>query len=475
MKSVMKIFDYRILLCMQVLISSILIYTFFLLNVFPLKYSALIILLFITIYTLLYLGNKKNSLITKFISIFLCIVLIFPIIYMNYSIKTLGEITEVKSEINRISVVVMKDSQYHEIHDLEGKDIIINTKYNAVAMGDTINQLNELISCNYSSEDNFIKMARKLYDGEVNAMIVNEEYLWAMEHKYENFSEETRTIWTYEHKSEKADIKKPVAVKNDSFNVFISGIDTRGDVSTVSRSDVNMLATVNTTTNKILLISIPRDYYVYIPELDAEDKLTHSGLNGINSSVSTLEGLLNIDINYYVRVNFTSLVTMVDALGGIEVNSPYEFGIKGTTYYVSKGINRLNGEGALMFSRERYLLPDGDNDRVKNQQRVIQGMINKLISPAIITNYTEILEAISGSFETNMSMKEITDLLKGQLENMRPWDIQSYSLKGTGSYFRGGAMMPDEELYYCVPDKKSINEATNYINSMLLGEFVKIE
>ena len=474
MKWVNKIFNCKLLLCIQILVSFIFVYNLFRLNVLPALYCCLITMILLLINTGLFLANKKNKVISKMIAIILCALLIVPIIYMSKSIKTLSEITEVRNETNIISVIVMKDSQYQDIYNLEGKDIVINTKYNAVAMGDTMNQLNELISCNYSSEDDFIKMAKKLYDGDVDAILVNEAYLWALEYKYENFNKETRVIWTYEYKNKKESIKKPVIEKNDCFNVFISGIDTRGDVSTVSRSDVNMLATVNTTTNQILLTSIPRDYYVYVPELNAKDKLTHAGLGGINSSISTLEELLNIDINYYVRVNFTSLITIVDALGGIEVYSDYDIYLS-SKYYANKGVNYMNGERALFFARERYNLPNGDNDRIKNQQRVIQGIIDKLISPKIITHYTDVLDSVAGSFETNMSMKEITDLLKGQLENMKPWDIQSYSLKGTGTYFKGGAMMPDEELYYCVPDKKSITEATNYINSMMLGEIVKIE
>ena len=118
---------------------------------------------------------------------------------------------------------------------------------------------------------------------------------------------------------------------------------------------------------------------------------------------------------------------MVDALGGIEVYSDYNLNYHPPYQPITKGINYMNGETALLFSRERYFLPNGDEDRIKNQQRVIQGMLNKLISPAIITNYIDILDSVAGSFETNMSMKEITSLLKEQLKTMKSWDVQSYS------------------------------------------------
>ena len=420
-------------------------------------------------------GNKTNNILTKIISIIFCVLLIIAVGYMDKSITTLDEVTEVNDEINRVSVVVKKDSDYQEIQDLENKIIQVNTTYNVAAMGATMNQLNELVSCNYSSEDDFVKMATNLYNEDVDAILVNEAYLWVMEHKYESFIGDTRVIWTYEYKEEKEDIKKPVVVKNECFNVFISGIDTEGDVSTVSRSDVNMIATVNTTNNQILLTSIPRDYYVYITELKAKDKLTHAGLNGISSSISALENLMNIDINYYVRVNFTSLIMMVDALGGIDVDVPYTVGRPGWSIYAPKGMNHMNGEKALAYSRQRYDLPNGDNDRILNQQRVIQGMLDKLTSPTIITNYMDILDSVAGSFETNMSAKEITDLLKEQLKTMKSWDVQSYSLTGTGSYFKGGAMMPDTELYYCIPNEQSIQKATDYINQMMDGEFIIVE
>lgn len=475
MKKNKIIFNYKVIFCIQIFVLLLFTYFLFRLNFLPFIYNFLSIGIFLLVNLVLFLRNKENNVISKTITILLCMLLVIPVVYMNKSINILDEITEVNGEINRISLIVKKDSDYQEIQDLENKIIQVNTTYNVAAMGATMNQLNELVSCNYSSEDDFVKMATNLYNGDVDAILINEAYLWVMEYKYEKFSEDTRIIWTYEYKKEKEDIKKPVVVNNECFNIFISGIDTEGDVSTVSRSDVNMIATVNTTNHQILLTSIPRDYYVYISELKAKDKLTHAGLMGINSSVSTLEDLMNIYINYYARVNFTSLIMMVDALGGIDVYVPYTVGRPGWASYAPEGMNHMNGEKALAYSRERYDLPNGDDDRIKNQQRVIQAMLNKLISPTVITNYIDILDSVAGSFETNMSSKEITDLLKNQLETMKSWDVQSYSLTGTGSYFKGGAMMPDTELYYCTPNEQSIQKATDYINQMMDGEIIKVE
>ena len=459
---------------LQMIIFIFFSYELFQLNILSLGSYCVLIITLLLVNLMLFLGNKKYRF-SKIVTVVYCVLMIVFVLYMNKSIQTLNEITEVNNEVSKFSIIVLKDSDFQKVENLEGRKIQINTNYNAIEIGAMMNQLNELICCNYCSEADFINMATNLYNRDVDAILINEAYLWVLEHKYEDFVEDTRVIWNYEYKTKREDIKKMAEVENDCFNVFISGIDAEGDVSTVSRSDVNMLATVNMATNQILLTSIPRDYYVYISELKAKDKLTHAGLMGINSSVSTLEDLLNIDINYYVKVNFTTLIMMVDALGGIEIYSPYRIGKPGGANYFESGTLLLNGERALRFCRERYDLPNGDEDRIKNQQRVIQGMLNKLISPAIIPNYMDILDSVAGSFETNMSSKEITDLLKEQLKTMKPWDIQSYSLTGNGDYFKGGAMMQDTELYYCVPNEKSVQKATYYINSMIDGEFIIVE
>ena len=343
MNKISKLFNSKFLLCIQYIISVVFLIFLFYINILPWQYSVMIIGGMLLVNIVLYYINIKHNITFKVVTTIFCILLMLAIIYMNKSIETLDKITEINDEINRVSLIVKKDSDYQSIQDLENKIIQINTKYNVASMGAAMNQLNELISCNYSSEDDFIKMATNLYERDIDAILVNEAYLWVMEHKYEDFVEDTRVIWTYEHKKEKDDIKKTTVVNNNFFNVFISGIDAEGDVSTVSRSDVNMLATVNMATNQILLTSIPRDYYVYISELKAKDKLTHAGLMGINSSVSILEDLLNIDINYYVKVNFTTLIMMVDALGGIEIYSPYRIGKPGGANYFESGTLLLNG------------------------------------------------------------------------------------------------------------------------------------
>ena len=223
-----------------------------------------------------------------------------------------------------------------------------------------------------------------------------------------------------------------------------------------------MIVTVDPTNKKILMTSIPRDYYVTLANMGKKDKLTHAGLAGVENSVKTLENFLDIDINYYARVNFTSLIQMVDALGGIEVYSDQDIPKLG----IHESVNQMDGKKALSFSRERYSYKSGDNHRVQNQQKVLEAMLNKMMSPAIITNYSSILENINGSFETNMTSQEITSLLKMQLSDMAKWDIQQIQLEGHGAMMTGGAYMPNHKLYYMIPDQSSVDKCVSIIKDM---------
>ena len=264
-------------------------------------------------------------------------------------------------------------------------------------------------------------------------------------------------------KIETADSRQ--TINNGIFNVYISGIDTTGSISNVARSDANILATVNTKTHEVLLTSIPRDYYVTLHSKKAKDKLTHSGIYGVSETVTTVEDLLDIDINYYVRVNFTTLIKLVDTLGGVSVYSDYNFTTAGYTF--SKGYNRLNGKEALAFSRERYSFANGDNQRVKNQQQVIEAIINKVLdSKTILTKHTSILNSMEGSFQTNISQDEVSKLVQDQLNNMSSWKILNNSLTGTGSYGPTYSM-GSQELYIMLPDSTSVQNAKQQIKSVM--------
>ena len=279
-----------------------------------------------------------------------------------------------------------------------------------------------------------------------------------------DFKANTKIIYTATHKMEKIDIEDKntdYTIANKAFNIYISGIDTSGRISNVARSDANIIVTVNLKKHEILLTSIPRDYYVTLHSKKAKDKLTHSGIYGINETVTTVEDLLDIDINYYVRVNFTTVIKVVDTLEGIDVTSDYSFSTE--NYNFKKGINHLNGKQALEFSRERHSFIDGDNQRVKNQQKVIEAIVNKVTgSTAILTKYTKILNTLNGSFQTNISQDEISEIVKEQLETMPKWTIKTNSLIGTGDY-QPTYSMGKQKLYVMLPDETSVKEAKQKI------------
>ncbi len=472
-----KITDYKIIIAIQLIASCMFIGILLKLGALPLKYLLIIILLVLLLCIITFLLMKPSdkakvrNIIGKIISLLLSIALLFASLKVAEGDSTLSKIAGASSQTTRISVIVLDESSYQELSDLKGETIEVNTSVDGDNMNKAIEAMKqEEPSIETEENSDFSDMANELYSKDINAIMINEAYYLLLENDHEYFEEETRVIWTYEIEEEIDDISKNVDVTNDVFTVYISGIDTSGKVSTVSRSDVNMLVTVNPNTKQILMTSIPRDYYVTLANKGKKDKLTHAGIFGVENSVNTIEGFMNIDINYYARVNFTSLVTMVDALGGITVYSPVSFTTRHGSYQIVKGDNYMDGDKALGFVRERYSLSGGDNDRVKNQQRVLSAMLNKMMSPSIITNYSKVLKAIEGCFETNMSSNEITSLLQMQLNDMSSWDIVQIQLTGTGTSMTGGAMMPSSKLYYMIPDEDSVEKAASLIIQMQEGK-----
>ena len=251
-----------------------------------------------------------------------------------------------------------------------------------------------------------------------------------------------------------------------TFVAYISGADTWGAASTKSRSDVNILAVVNTNTKQILLVSTPRDFYVPMAASNGvKDKLTHAGIYGIDNSIATLEMLYGVDISYYVKVNFTGFVGIIDALGGIDVYSDSAFRVDENFAYV-EGVNHLYGVEALAFARERYNVAGGDVARGIHQMEVIKGVINRCISPDIIYNYANIMNQVSGCFITDMSDDKIASLIRMQLGDMASWSVSSISVIGSGDY-KTTYSLPNKELYVMIPDDNSVADAKNQIAAVL--------
>lgn len=314
--------------------------------------------------------------------------------------------------------------------------------------------------------DTIQEEAQALLDGRIEAAIYNEAFTGIIGDEIEGYEDQIKVLYQYgiDTKLQKVDqsVTKP-------FNVYISGIDVYGPISTNSRSDVNILATVNPKTRQVLLTTTPRDYYVTIPGVSGEqkDKLTHAGIYGVDVSMATLSQVYNAEINYYARVNFTSLIKIVDTLGGIDVNSDYAFEAGG--YSFKQGMNHMDGEMALAFARERHSFASGDNQRGINQEAVIKAIINKMLDPSMLTKAMDIIGELEDCVQTNVSMDQISKLIQMQLNSGGAWDILTVNAVGTGDeqpcYTYGS-----QPLYVMHPNEVSVSSISDKINRILSGE-----
>ena len=304
----------------------------------------------------------------------------------------------------------------------------------------------------------------------MKAIVLNEAFENIIESEYPNHADTIKKIYIMGVKKK---VKGPKASKGNGMTIYVSGIDTYGPINSVSRSDVNILMTVNTDTKEVLLTTTPRDSYVPIADggNNQYDKLTHAGIYGVDASIHTLENLYDIDINYYARLNFTSFLKLIDLLGGIDVYNDQEFNAhtnNGKHYPV--GNLHLNSTDALGFVRERYALADGDRDRGRNQQKVITAIIQKLTSTEVLTNYSAVIQGLQESVQTNMPVEVMTDLVNRQLEKGGKYDVQSQDLKGTGRMDLPSYAMPGSQLYMMEVSQDSLASVKAAMTSVLKGK-----
>lgn len=319
--------------------------------------------------------------------------------------------------------------------------------------------------------DDLMSLADALLDGSVDGIVLNEAYLTLYEETagYENFPSQLKTISTrqvehvVEPEPEEAESDDPI------INILISGSDTRNDViDQRGRSDVNIIASINTETHQILLISTPRDYFVPLDVgvEDAYDKLTHAGIYGMDVLKGTLENLYGINIDYYFRINFTGFVDVIDALGGIDVYSDYEFDSRfdNKDYHFQQGVNKLNGEQALVFARTRYAFKEGDRQRGDNQLEIVKAVLNKAVSPTILTKYLTILDNIQNCIDTSIPYDVLANLVRKQLEDNASWSIESFSVNGSDA--RSTTYSMNQQLYVMIPDEATVQEAKEKLTAI---------
>lgn len=470
-----------ILAVIQLIVSAVFMIGVFMLDMLPVKYLAIVAVILLIALLIAFasqLLSKKKGIAGKIFSVFMSVILGIGSFYIFKTNGTISEISGGSTKVDSMVVAVLADDAAESISDASGYNFGVQYALNGEDVEATVSAINEELGSEITTTEysTLQEQATALQDGSVQAIIYNQAYDSVLDESIESFSDNIKVIYTYDIESEVESDAADIDVENNTFTVYISGIDVYGEITTNSRSDVNILAVVNTSTHQILLVTTPRDSYVEIPGISGgtKDKLTHAGIYGVDASMATLEQLYSTEIDFYARVNFTSLVTMVDALGGIDVESEQAFTTSedsGLVMNVVQGTNHFTGVQALAFSRERQNVDGGDFQRGKNQQAVITAMIKKAISPAILMGASGILDSVSGNVDTNMTSDQIQTLIKTQLADGASWSVASMAAEGTGDY-QYCYSMPSTELYVTQLDATSIATISAAINSVENGELL---
>lgn len=459
-----------VFLVVQILASAGLIGLAFYVDFIPLKYivALIVVCVFFLAYEIFSQMTEKSYIVGRVLCVLTCLFYVFSGYFCVNTYSAIDEMAGNQVKVDQISCIVLKDDPAQSIYDTKDYNFGIlsvndrgNTDKALAEVKAAIGQ--EPTTTEYQDNDTLVDA---LYAKDVNVIVINEATRSLIEEYYKTFSDDTRVLNTHNVETVIEEEEKLDDITKTPFNVYLSGIDVYGDIKTTSRSDVNVIMTVNPNTKQILLTSTPRDYYVPLTVSNGiPDKLTHAGIHGVDCSVGTLENLYDIDIDYYVRVNFTSVKKIVDLLGGVDVYSDYDFTSDWGPSF-KKGYNHVNGKQALAFCRERHHFAAGDAQRGRDHQHMIEAILNKAMSPDILPNYAKLLKTASKNFQTNMTTKEITALAKMQLDDMAQWTIKYANATGTGDK-RTTFAYQSRRLYVCIPDTDSVNKITKKINKVL--------
>ena len=494
----------RVISIISILLAIALIIKVIKIDILPLNFEITILgaVLLLTLILFIFYNFTSHSKIARVFGGFMIIVvtLSYGLGYF-YLYKTAGMLSTISTSssgsgtklgslsdemTNNVSVIVMKSSNYNSLKDLSGKKIGTTSKLDAKSTEKCLTDIKKSIDFDQEDYPNYNQEMTDLYDGRIDGVILDESSRGIVYEQFLNISQVTKVVHTTSYKAPRehaiVDSKHPVDVTKDPFTIYFSGNDSFGDIQETSRTDSNMLVTVNPKTHRILMTSIPRDYYVPVACaedaadgcLDGQkDKLTHTGLYGVQTTINTIEDFMDVDINYYVRVNFSSLTNIVDAIGGVDVTvgkglAVDQFYTDDTIGGVVEGENHLDGQKALAYARERYAYEDGDLQRVKNQQQVLKAIIKKVKSPSMLLKYASLIDAIGSAIETNMPSSSITNFVKFQLASNSSWKFESYPMVGdTGMEFSPSLGDTASVTYQ---DRGSIETAHDKIEAILNGE-----
>ena len=454
------------------ILALVLLFTMFNYNFLSFRFLNIIItigLLVVLAISIFLQKTKKSPLVTTVVLVIFSLVSLVGIFGFKQMIDITNRMNQTAafSEVE-MSIVVPKDSDIKDVSQLTSVQAPTKVDKNNIDTLMSALKKDKKVDLNIEDVASYQEAYDNLKSGKSKAMVLSGSYASLLESVDSNYASNLKTIYTYKIKKKNNNSAKQVDSK--VFNIYISGIDTYGSISTVSRSDVNIIMTVNMNTHKILLTTTPRDAYVKIPGggADQYDKLTHAGIYGVETSEKTLENLYGIKIDYYARINFTSFLKLIDQLGGVTVHNDQAFTSLHGKFDFPVGDIQMNSEQALGFVRERYSLDGGDNDRGKNQEKVISAIVNKLASLKSVSNFTSIVNNLQDSVQTNMSLDTINALANTQLDSGSKFTVTSQAVTGTGSTGQlTSYAMPNSSLYMMKLDDSSVESASQAIKNLM--------
>ena len=454
------------------ILALILLFTMFNYNFLSFRFLNIIItigLLVVLAISIFLQKTKKSPLVTTVVLVIFSLVSLVGIFGFKQMIDITNRMNQTAafSEVE-MSIVVPKESDIKDVSQLTSVQAPTKVDKNNIETMMSALKKDKKVDVKVDDVASYQEAYDNLKSGKSKAMVLSGSYASLLESVDSNYASNLKTIYTYKIKKKNSNSAKQVDSK--VFNIYISGIDTYGSISTVSRSDVNIIMTVNMNTHKILLTTTPRDAYVKIPGggADQYDKLTHAGIYGVETSEQTLENLYGIKIDYYARINFTSFLKLIDQLGGVTVHNDQAFTSLHGKFDFPVGDIQMNSEQALGFVRERYSLDGGDNDRGKNQEKVISAIVNKLASLNSVSNFTSIVNNLQDSVQTNMSLDTINALANTQLDSGSKFTVTSQAVTGTGSTGQlTSYAMPNSSLYMMKLDDSSVASASQAIKNLM--------
>lgn len=462
-----------ILLFIYIVLTCFLLFLIFRYHILAVSYFNLLlaaVMVFIALVALFLISNRKAKKFTL-------IMLLLSIVASSLALVGVHQFVSLANHLNAtsnyssysISVAVLADSEIGNVSQLSS--VTAPAKTDAENIKKLLDDIKTSQNKDLKVEDSssYLAAYKSLLAGETKAIVLNSVFENLIEQEYPDHAKKIKKIYTKELTKS---VEAPKVSQNKAFNIYISGIDTYGPISSVSRSDVNIIMTVNQETKKILLTTTPRDAYVPIADggNNQNDKLTHAGIYGVDASIHTLENLYGIDLNYYARLNFTSFLKLIDLLGGVDVYNDQEFTAHTNGKHYGVGNIHMDSELALGFVRERYSLANGDGDRGRNQQKVISAIIQKLTSAEALKNFDDIMQSLQDSVQTNMPPETMVSLVNTQLASGGKYSVITRDLKGTGRMDLPSYAMPDSNLYMLEVDPNSLETLKTEIKDIMEGK-----